>query len=92
MSITGQHKGVGHARHGQVRIGFSATVTGDRYAHQSSIKAILQVATKHSVLDEDIACGGVALIVHVQRTPAIRQAAIVDDRDPLGRDTLANAP
>jgi len=63
-------------------IGLTASVAGDRHAHQARIVAVLQIAAEHSILDEHIALGGIALIVHMQRAAPVRQRAVVNHRHP----------
>ena len=86
--MPGQHEGVGHARHGLMRVGLTATIAGGLRAHQARVEAILHVAHEHPVLDEDVAAGGDALVVHIERAAAVGDGAVVDHRDQLGSDFL----
>src|SRR5690606_7631332 len=44
IAFAGQHVGVGHARHGQVRVGLAAAVAGRRHTHQPGVELVLDVA------------------------------------------------
>src|SRR5690554_4495947 len=88
IALPGQHVGVGHARHRQVRVGLAATVTGGRHAHQAGVELVLDIALEDAVLDQHSAVGAAALVVHAERAPTPLQGAVVDYGAQLGGDLL----
>ena len=52
-----------------------------RTAQQAGVHAVLNVAGENTVLDEDGALGGRALVVNGQRAAAVREGPVVDDGD-----------
>ena len=89
--VAGQHEGVRHARHRQVRVALAAPVARGLHAHQARVEPVLQVAAQDAVLDQHVALGGRALVVDVERAAPARQRAVVDHGDALGGDALAEA-
>src|SRR5690606_33473515 len=79
IAFAGQHVGVGHPWHRQVRIGFAPTVARRRDAHQPRIQLVLDVALEHAVLDQRGALGRRTFVIDAERTTAPRQGAVVDD-------------
>ena len=89
---TAQHVGVGHARHGQVGVGFAAAVAGRPGAQQAGIVFVLQVALEYAALDQRGGPGGRALIVNVERAAPVFDRAVIN-HGHLGRGhPLADAP
>src|SRR5690606_24282294 len=84
IALPGQHVGVGHARHRQVRVGLAATVTGGRHAHQAGVELVLDIALEDAVLDQHGAVGAAALVIHAERAAPPRQAAVVACGAQLG--------
>src|SRR6266567_643784 len=87
-----QHEGVGHARHGRMRIGLAAAITGGLPAHQPRVEPVLHITHEHAVLDEDVAPRGNTLVVHVEGAAPVGDGAVVDHRHELGGDLLPHAP
>lgn len=83
-------EGVGHARHRSVAIGFATTVAGESHIHQGGVEPVLHVALEYALLDEDVAPGGRALIVDVERAAAARHRAVVDDGADVGSHLFAH--
>src|SRR5690606_15995727 len=88
IALPGQHVGVGHARHRQVRVGLGATVIGGRHAHQAGVELVLDIALEVAVLLPHTAVGAAALVVHAEPTPTPLQGALVDSGAQLGGDLL----
>ena len=76
--LPGQHEGIGHARHGRMRVRLAPAVAGGGHAHEPGIEAVLHVAAKDAVLDQDSAPGDVALVVDVERPAPVGDGAVVD--------------
>ena len=89
--VAGQHVGIGHARHRQVREALAAAVAGGRDAHQARVERVLQVAAQDAVLDQGRALRRVpsSSMFSDPRRPS--QRAIVDDGDAGRRHALADA-
>src|SRR5690606_10972857 len=87
----GQHVGVGHARHYQVRERLATAVAGRCHAHQARVERVLHVAGEHTVLDQRGALRGRALVVDAERAAAAVQGAVVDDGDAGRGHALAHA-
>src|SRR5690606_33038219 len=92
IAFAGQHVGVGHPWHRQVRIGFAPTVARGRDAHQPRIQLVLDVALEHAVLDQRGALGRRTFVIDAERTTAPRQGAVVDDGAQWRGHLLADAP
>src|SRR5690606_13709135 len=88
LALPGQHVGVGHARHRQMRVGLAATVAGGRHAHQAGVELGLDMALEDAVLDQHGAVGAAGLVVHSERAPTPLQGAVVDYGAQLGGDLL----
>ena len=100
IALARQHEGVGHARHGDVRVALAAAAAGLRGARQAAGKLVLQIAAQDAVLDQHIAPRGMPFVVHVQRAAPAGDGAVVDhgaqraghllaDASAEGRDALA---
>ena len=79
--LTGQHVGVGHARHRDSLIAFAAAVAGLRNAHQPRREFVAHVALENAVFDENRFLRGRSFIIDVERAAAVGHATVVDDRD-----------
>ncbi len=91
IALAGEHVGVGHARHGDVREGLAPRVAGERHFHQARVQAVLQVAAQHAVFDQHVALGRGAFVVDRERAAPARQRAVVHHRDAGRSDALAEA-
>ena len=85
-----QHVGVGHARHGQMRKGFTACVARYRHAHQPRVECVLQITFEDTVLDQRGALRGIAFVVHLQRASTSCQRAVIHHCHAFRRDALAD--
>ena len=74
-----------------MRITLAPTVARGFDTHQTRIHAVLDIALQNAVFDQNISLAHMALIIDVERATPLRQSAIVQDRDALGRHSLANA-
>ncbi len=72
-------------------IAFAPAVAGRFDAHQARIHGVLHIAFENTVLDQHIALAGVALVVHIERAPAVRQGAVIQHGDPFCRHALTDA-
>ena len=90
IALAGQHVGVGHAWHRQVRVGLAAAVTGARHAHQAGVELVLHVALEHAVLDQHVAVARRAFVIHAQRAATPGQGAVVDDGAQARGDLFAD--
>src|ERR1700761_9322494 len=88
--LAGQHVGIGHAWHRQLREGFTATIAGSGHAHQARVELVLHVALEDAVLDQRGALGRRAFIVHTERAAPAWQGAVVDHGDTGRRNALAD--
>ena len=89
--LAGEHVGVGHPRHHQMRERFAAAVAGGGHAHQPRVVGVLHVAGEHAVLDQRRAACRRAFVVDVERAATARQGAVVDDGHARRRHALAHA-
>src|SRR5262249_51239331 len=89
--VAGEHVGVRHARHGDVRERFAPPVTGRGDTHEARIQRVLHVPGENAVLDQYVALRGVAFVVDVQRAAAAVQSAVIYDRDARCGDALTDA-
>jgi hypothetical protein len=89
---SGEHVGVGHARHRHVGETFAPPVAGRLHAHQPGVLSVLHVADKNAVIDQHGAAGRRAFVVDRERAAAQRDGAVVNDGDALGGDALAHEP
>src|SRR5699024_7957245 len=84
--LAGAHVGVGHARHDGVGIGFAPRVAGRRHAHQPRVVLVLHVTDQRAVLDQRVAGGGRAFVIHGQRAAALFDGAVIDHGAQFGGD------
>ncbi|MOA02485.1 hypothetical protein D3C78_1219380 [compost metagenome] len=79
IAFTGEHVGVGHARHRQVRIRLATTVAGAGHTHQAGVELVLHVALEYAVFDQRGALCRRTLVIDAQRTATTGQGAVIDD-------------
>ena len=91
IPVAVEHVGVGHPRHRHMRVRLAPCVAGGRHAHQPRVQRVLDVTSENAILDQHAALRRIALVVHVQRTAAIGNCAVVDHRHAWRCDTLADA-
>ncbi len=91
IAVSRQHVGVGHARHGHMRVALAAAIARGRAAHQPGVEHVLHITNQNAVFDQYIALCRVALVVHVERTAPVGQGAVVEHGHALGGDALAHA-
>ncbi len=72
-----QHIGVGHTRHRQVRVRFTATVTRWRYAHQARIQFVLHEAFQNAVFDQHVVLTRCPFVIDGHGTTTVRHCAII---------------
>ncbi len=70
-------------------IGFAASIAGSFHAHQAGVLAILHIIDEFAVFDQHGAIGRGAFVINGQRTPALGNRAVIDDRDTLGGNLLS---
>src|SRR5207248_314465 len=63
LAFASEHVGIGHARHGNMSVALTPAISGRPHLHQTRVLAVLHVAHENSVLDQQGAAGGSALIV-----------------------------
>ena len=88
--LSGEHVGVGHARHGDVLVAFAASVAGVGHAHEPSGELVAQIAFEDSVLDQDGLLRGLAFVIDVERAAAPGHGAVIDDRASFAGYALAD--
>ena len=91
IAFARQHKRIGHARHGDVLIAFAASVAGRRRLRDAAGKLVLQIAAQDAVFDQHILLRRHAFVIHVERTAAAADGAVVDHGAERARDLLADA-
>src|SRR5690606_10858784 len=77
----GQHVGVGHPHHRQVLVALAATVAGAGPALLAGAQEVPHVVGEDAVLDEDVALGHRALVVHGDGAPLLGHGAVVHQGD-----------
>ena len=75
-----------------MRVGLAAAVARGLHAHQARGLTVLHVAHEDPVLDQHVAARGRALVVHGDGAAPVRDGAVVEHGDALGRDLLAHQP
>ena len=91
IALARQHEGVGHARHGDVRVAFAPAAAGRIRRQDAAGELVLQIAAQHAVLDQHVALRRVPFVVHIERAAAARDGAVVDDGAELAGHLLADA-
>ena len=90
IAIPGPHVGIGHPRHGQVRVGFATPVARRPRPGQTGIEGILQVAFENAIFNQRRALGRSSFIIDFQTAAAASQRTIIDNRDARRRDPLTD--
>ena len=70
--------------------GLSTSISGHACFHQARVQRILQIPSQNTVLNQHITLCGIALVIDIQRAAPTFDRAVINDRDALGRDTLAH--
>src|SRR6266568_495047 len=83
---------VRHPADRQVTKGFAPRVTAALDAELLGVLSIGEIRTQHTLFDEDCPVCRRALVVHRRGAALVRIGAVVDHRDQLARDLLADPP
>src|SRR5258708_3632817 len=78
IAVAGQHERVGHARHGDVLVIFTAAVAGGGVAEQPAGQLVGQIPAQESVFDEHILLTGNTFVIPIERAPPISDGAYVN--------------
>src|SRR5215211_5877110 len=89
---SGQHIGVGHARHRNMRMALAPSIAGRAHVHEPGILPVLHVTDQNAVLDQHGAVRRGAFVVDRQRPAPLRDGAVVHHRHAGGGDALAHQP
>src|SRR5947208_13638787 len=82
----------GHPADRQVAERLPTCIAAPRYPELRGVLAVGEVRAENAVLDEDRPLSRRPLVVHRRCAALVRIGAIVDDRDELARDLLADPP
>ena len=73
-------------------VAFAAAAAGGLRAQEAAGELVLQVAAQDAVLDQHVVLRGLAFVVHVERSAAASDGAVVDHGAELAGHLLADAP
>ena len=88
--IAGEHVSIGHARHGDVLVTFTASITGIGHAHQTRRELVAQIPLEDSFFDQNSFLCGMAFVIHIERSPTPGHGAVVHNRAFFAGDFLAD--
>ena len=73
-------------------IAFPATISGGRNTHQAGVEAILHIAFQDAIFDQDIFLCRRAFVIDAQRSAALVNRTIINNRHAGRGNTLTNPP
>src|SRR5262245_47560482 len=74
-----------------MRIALAAPIAGRGYTHQTSIQAVLQIATQDTIFDQHRTPCGHPLVIHIERAAPAWNRPVIDDCAQLRGHLLSNA-